>query len=82
MGSMLKLPSQALSRALVPRPLQPHLQQPINRLSSLEIPTVPPPNMSVMEKAMMNHTRSHHPHHLIVMKVVKPANRRAVDSPL
>jgi hypothetical protein len=81
-GSTLKLPSQALSRALVPRPPQPHLQQPISWLLSLTKPTVPPPKTRVMETAVMNLPPGHHSRQLLVMKMGKLANRPAVDSPL
>jgi hypothetical protein len=82
MGSMLKLPSQALCRALVPRPSQPHLQQPISQISSLILLTVPPLKKRVTEKAMMNPCWGHHPYRLLVMKVVKPTNWPAADSAL
>jgi hypothetical protein len=82
MGSTRKLPNPALSRDLVPRPPQPHLQQPISRLLSLTKPTVPPPEKRVMEKAAMYPPLGHHPRQLLVVKMVKPVNQPAADSPL
>jgi hypothetical protein len=80
-GSIQKPLNLALSQVLVPRPLQPHLQQPISRLLSLTKPTVSHPTR-VRKKAMMNPLQGHHPCRLLVMKEIKPANRPAADSPL
>ncbi len=79
-GSMQNLPSQALSPALVPRPPQPHLQQPISCLLSLTKLMVPPPKKRVMEKAVMNPPPGHRSCRILVMKMGKPANRPAADS--
>jgi hypothetical protein len=82
MGSTQKLPNPALSRALVPRPPQPHLQQPISQLLSSTKPVAPPLEKRVMEKVVMYPPLGHHPCRLLVVKMVKPANRPAADSPL
>ncbi len=81
MGSTRQLPNLVLCQVLVHRPPQPHLQQPISRLLSLTKPTVPPSKKRVTEKAMMNPPPDHHPCQLLVMKIVRLANRPAMDSP-
>ncbi len=80
-GSTQQLPNPELCWALVHRPPQPHLQQPISLLLSLTIPTVPPPKKRVMEKVMINPPPDYHPPQLLVMKIVRLTNRPATDSP-